>query len=452
MNEFNNMDNFENNDTNDNSVENTHNDIEVQNTEVGTEATVETTVVEAEETTEVSDESYVVEEDKQRFQNKKGLPPIFAGFLGAMIGSATMLGGFLYVDSRGTAGNANNVAVTVNSVSQDDVTTMIQDARKSVVGITVFQTSVDDVLGSLLGESSGQSSSRATGSGSGIIYKVEDDRAFIVTNHHVVDGAQQIEITLDDGTSLSARLVGSDQWMDLAVLEVDGSSIKNVAALGDSDSIIAGQSVIAIGNPLGFLTGSVTQGVISSQERLIPVDVNGDGISDWEAQVIQTDAAINPGNSGGALLNADGEVIGINSSKIAGDAIEGIGFAIPINAAIPILEQLVQNGEVNRAQMGVQLVELSQVPAENRIATLNLPESVESGLVVISVSEGSAAARAGLQMYDVIVEIDRNQMDSMLTLRKYLFEEKEIGDTISITYYRNGEISTTSLTLDGAQN
>ncbi len=437
------MNNIENSNIND-SENNNINEIHSSNVESIQDVEVEKT--------EIPSDSVVIEQNRQTEKHKRGLHPILAGFLGAMLGSSTMLGGFLFVNDRVNTGNTSNVAVTVNSVSQDDVTIMVQEARKSVVGVTAIHTSADDVLGRLLGEVEGQSSSQTIGSGSGVIYKKMDGKAFIVTNQHVIEGAQQLEVTLENGTSLVARLVGYDLWTDLAVLEIDGSAVEHVATLGDSDSIIAGQSVIAIGNPLGFLTGTVTQGVVSSQERLIPVDVNGDGVSDWHAQVIQTDAAINPGNSGGALLNADGEVIGINSSKIAGDAIEGLGFAIPTNAAIPILEQIIENGEVQRAQMGLQLVELSQVPSQNRVTELNLPEDVESGLVVISVNQGSAAHAAGLQMYDVIVEIDGHQMSSMLHLRKLLFEEREVGDTVSITYYRGGQRATTSLTLESSLN
>lgn len=222
--------------------------------------------------------------------------------------------------------------------------------------------------------------------------------------------------------------------------------------MGDSDALIAGQSVIAIGNPLGYLDGTVTQGIVSSAERSIDVDINSDGTADWEMTVIQTDAAINPGNSGGALLNANGEIIGINSSKIADESVEGIGFAIPTNSAIPILEQLEESGEVSRPQMGTSLIDLSQVSSNNRTSVLNLPSDITAGVVVSSVTEGSPAASAGLQMYDVITAIDSQSIESTVGVRKYLYNAKEAGDKIIVTYYRDGKEQTTTLTLATAQN
>ncbi|MGQ0515012.1 S1C family serine protease, partial [Bacillus sp. D-CC] len=137
---------------------------------------------------------------------------------------------------------------------------------------------------------------------------------YIVTNNHVVDGANKLAVKLSDGKKVDAKLVGKDPWLDLAVVEIDGSNVNKVATLGDSSKIRAGEKAIAIGNPLGF-DGSVTEGIISSKEREIPVDIDGDKRPDWQAQVIQTDAAINPGNSGGALFNQNGEIIGINSTS-----------------------------------------------------------------------------------------------------------------------------------------
>src|SRR5690606_14804009 len=177
-----------------------------------------------------------------------------------------------------------------------------------------------------------------------------------------------------------------DIWTDLAVLEMDGANVPDVAEFGDSDVLKQGETVIAIGNPLGLdFSGSVTTGVVSGTDRAVPVDLDGDGQEDWQAEVLQTDAAINPGNSGGAPVNLAGQLIGINSMKIATSSVEGIGFAIPINSAMPVIESLEANGEMVRPAMGVTLLDLAQVPQTYRAETLNLPEDVTKGVVVNSV-------------------------------------------------------------------
>ena len=193
------------------------------------------------------------------------------------------------------------------------------------------------------------------------------DKAYIVTNHHVVEGAEELEITFDDGTKTEGRLVGSDMWTDLAVIEIDAQNVKAVAEFGDSDALKRGETVIAIGNPLGLgFSGSVTVGVVSGKDRSIPIDFNGNGTIDWQADVLQTDAAINPGNSGGALINLAGQLIGINSMKISEATVEGMGLAIPINIASPIIETFEKQQEVKRPTMGVTLLDLRSIPAQQQ--------------------------------------------------------------------------------------
>ena len=292
------------------------------------------------------------------------------------------------------------------------------------------------------------------GSGSGVIYKKESGKAYIVTNHHVISGASQIEISLEDETKLEAELLGSDPLLDLAVLEVDGGEIEKVIEIGDSTKLAPGATAIAIGNPLGFLHGTITAGVISSPDRVMPVDINQDGSIDWQSEVIQTDASINPGNSGGALINIHGELIGINSSKIAQEAVEGIGFAIPIEVAMPILDDLQQHGEVLRPYIGIIPISLADIPSQYYSQTLNLPEGIEEGVVIREIVSTSPAGKAGLKQYDVITKLDDTEVKTAGELRKFLYTEKEIGDEVEVTFYRNGKEETATLTLreDVAQN
>ncbi|MGB6408815.1 MAG: S1C family serine protease, partial [Planococcus donghaensis] len=168
---------------------------------------------------------------------------------------------------------------------------------------------------------------------------------------------------------------------------------------------------------------------------------------DWQAEVLQTDAAINPGNSGGALVNLAGQLVGINSMKIATSQVEGIGFSIPINSAIPVIKSIEENGEMIRPAMGVTLMDLVQVPQASRQDTLKLPEDVVTGVVVNSVIEGSAAAAAGMEQFDVIIEMDGVAIEDIIELRKHLYNKKKIGDELTVKAYRDGELIEFNLKL-----
>jgi serine protease Do len=245
--------------------------------------------------------------------------------------------------------------------------------------------------------------------------------------------------------------LGSDIWTDLAVLEIDGSKVKTVAEFGDSDKLKLGEPVIAIGNPLGpTFSGSVTEGIISGLRRTIPVDIDQDGIIDWQAEVLQTDAAINPGNSGGALINIGGQVIGINSMKIAQNAVEGIGLSIPINSAKPIINDLEKYGSVKRPYMGVDLKSVSEIPAYYQEEALKLPHDVNYGVALRQVEPNSPASQAGLKELDVIVEIDGQRVNDVIDLRKHLYQKKKIGDTMKVKFYRAGTLKETTLKLTGS--
>lgn len=342
-----------------------------------------------------------------------------------------------------TSNSPSNSTLTQTSTEvTSDVVSAVEKVSSAVVGITNIQESAPSFWNQNAG------TKQAVGSGSGVIYKVDGNVAYIVTNHHVIEGAKQLEVMLDDGTKVEAQPVGSDIWTDLAVISIPSEGIQTFAQFGDSDALKQGETVIAIGNPLGLdFYGSVTTGVISGKDRSVPVDLNQDGIEDWSTDVLQTDAAINSGNSGGALVNIVGDLIGINSMKIAESSVEGLGFAIPINSAIPVIEELEKIGEVQRPTMGVSLIDLTEVPAYYQQQTLKLPEEVTSGVVVSQVVPGSAADKAGLQQYDVIVEMDGEKIENAIELRKHLYNEKEIGDTLQMKVYRQGKLVEAQLEL-----
>ena len=257
------------------------------------------------------------------------------------------------------------------------------------------------------------------GSGSGII--ISED-GYIVTNQHVIDGATEISVILNTGDEYVATLVGADSKSDLAVLKIDKTGLP-AATLGDSDQLQVGELAVAIGNPLGQeFAGTVTQGVISALNRTMTVD-------NKVYNLIQTDAAINPGNSGGALVNKYGEVIGINTIKLSSTEVEGIGFAIAMSEAKPIIDDLIENGYVS----GRPLVGISV--SENR-----------NGLTVEAISEGSGAAASGLQVGDLIVKADGQTVTTSEELNS-IRDKKSPNDVLTLTVIRNGELLDIDVTL-----
>lgn len=395
------------------------------------------------------------EERRQRLSNKKNkggskFGYFISGLSGIIVGAlllwlllpslANQLPGASQITSNSEA-NGSTIKQTATEVTSD-VVSAVEKVSSAVVGITNIQKATPNFWNQNNG------ALQEAGSGSGVIYKVEGDRAFIVTNHHVIEGSDQLEVMLDDGTKVEAQPVGSDIWTDLAVISIPSEGIKTVAQFGDSDALKQGETVITIGNPLGLdFYGSVTTGVVSGKDRSVPVDLNQDGVEDWSTDVLQTDAAINEGNSGGALVNITGDLVGINSMKIASTSVEGLGFAIPINSAIPIIEELEKKGEVQRPTMGISLMDLTEVPAYYQQQTLQLPQEVTNGVVISQVVPGSAADKAGLQQYDVIVEMDGKKIENAIELRKHLYNEKEIGDTLQMKVYRQGKVVEAKLQL-----
>lgn len=338
--------------------------------------------------------------------------------------------------------NINETPSTNKNVSVDvttQITDVVEEVSSAVVGVTNIQQQADFWQ---------QQTDNEAGTGSGVVYKKADGYAYVITNHHVVERADLIEVVLSDETTIEADLLGSDLFTDLAVLRIDGSDVDKVIERGSSDLVKVGEPAIAIGNPLGHMfSGSVTQGVISGTQRTIPLDFNQDGRPDWQAEVLQTDAAINPGNSGGALINIDGQLIGINSMKINQTAVEGIGFAIPIDTAWPVIEELEETGEVIRPYMGVEIYSLDEVPKAEWSRTLQLPDDIQGGVYVWRVEPRSPAERAGLDRLDVITELDGEEITGMLELRKVLYQEKEIGDKLDVVYYRDGDRHETTVEL-----
>ena len=342
-----------------------------------------------------------------------------------------------------TTTTANSAKLTTSSNSSSgtaNVTEVAKNAMPSIVSIT--NMSVQEVQ-NFFGGTQKQKSESA---GSGIIVGQNDSELLIVTNNHVVEGSSTLTVTFIDEESVEADIKGTDSDKDLAVVAVPLSKIKDstmnkiaVATLGDSDKTQVGDQVIAIGNALGY-GQSVTTGIVSAKERTM---------DSYDGKLLQTDAAINPGNSGGALLNENGEVIGINSVKYSSTEVEGIGYAIPMSVAKPIIESLIQNGKYtneNQAYLGIKGGDVS-----SEMVAYGFPQ----GVYVSSVSAGSGAANAGLQEGDIITAVDSTKISSMTELQSALKSYKA-GDKVTLTVARQSgrqyEESKVEVTLSSAKD
>lgn len=355
--------------------------------------------------------------------------------------------------SGGTKVNKNKANLSNQATKAYDST---KDAVVSVINKQEVQSSNQGIMGMFGGQTSGDSSSsdgsqnsgklQTASEGSGVIYKKSGNSAYIVTNNHVVKGSNALQVILSNGRKVDASLVGSDSATDLAVLKINSANVKTVAEFGNSNSIAAGQDVLAIGSPMGSeYANTVTKGIISAKSRTLKSGTDGTLTS-----VIQTDAAINSGNSGGPLINVAGQVIGINSMKLAGSSdgssVEGMGFAIPSNEVVKIINQLIKNGKISRPSLGISMIDLSRVTTDQQQSVLKLPSSITKGVVIMDVQSGSNAQTAGLEQYDVITKLGDTKITNTSSLKSALYKYK-VGDTTKVTYYRDGQSHTATLKL-----
>ena len=371
---------------------------------------------------------------------------ILIGFLSGALGSFVTLQ--LYQKQVSQATNNTTNTVTQTSYKNENATTQaVNKVKDAVVSVITYSANRQNSVFGNDETDTDTDSQQVASEGSGVIYKKNDKDAYLVTNTHVINGASKVDIRLADGTKVPGEIVGSDTFSDIAVVKISSEKVTTVAEFGDSSKLNVGETAIAIGSPLGSeYANTVTQGIISSLNRNVSLkSQDGQAIS---TKAIQTDTAINPGNSGGPLVNIQGQVIGITSSKIAsngGTSVEGLGFAIPSNDAQNIIKQLESDGKVTRPALGIQMVNLANIGASD-LRKLNIPSSVTSGVVVKSV-QSNMPASGHLEKYDVITKVDDKEISSSTDLQSALYNHS-IGDTIKITYYRNGKEETTTVKLD----
>ena len=364
------------------------------------------------------------------------------GFLGGILGTFLTL-----QTSHSSTSNTESKQVhstTVKTAYKNTTSTSeaVDKVKNAVVSVITYSDSSNQGLF----EKEENSDSQISSEGSGVIYKKEGKYAYLVTNTHVINGAKKVDILLADGNKVPGEVVGSDVYSDIAVVRISADKAKAVAEFGDSNQLTVAETAIAIGSPLGTdYANSVTQGIISSQGRNVKLKAdNGQNIS---TRALQTDAAINPGNSGGPLINIQGQVIGITSSKISNNgqtSVEGMGFAIPANDVVNIIKQLEEKGKVVRPALGIQMMDLSNLSTSD-LSQLKLPEKISGGVLVRSTLENMPASDK-LQRYDVITKIDDTDIESTADLQSALYSH-QINDTIKVTFYRDGKQQTTSIKL-----
>ncbi|MBO3063965.1 MULTISPECIES: S1C family serine protease [Staphylococcus] len=365
---------------------------------------------------------------------------LVAGIIGALIvlGVGKLMETTVLNDNGSSVNEASNTGNGGNTLDgksdkYDSVNQMINDVSPSIVGVINMQKAqnLDDLL-------KGKSSkAQEAGVGSGVIYQKNNGSAYIVTNNHVIDGASEIKVQLHNSKQVDAKLIGKDALTDMAVLKINETKGTKAINFANSSKVKTGDSVFAMGNPLGLeFANSVTSGIISASERTIDTQTSA-GAN--KVNVLQTDAAINPGNSGGALVDINGNLVGINSMKIANEQVEGIGFAIPSNEVKVTIKELVENGKIDRPSIGIGLLNVSEIPDQYKD---QLNTSRKDGAYVAKVDGDS-----GLKEGDIITAIDDKKVKEDTDIRSYLYENKKPGDSVKLTVERKGKQQTIDVKL-----
>ncbi|PXZ20084.1 S1C family serine protease [Lactobacillus helveticus] len=400
---------------------------------------------------------------RKKSGNKIIATAAIVGVVGGLVGGGVSY----YAMDQMNNGQGNGAAQTSISSSSSKVseksaknggtmTAAYNDVKGAVVSVINLKrqsasSGTDSLYNSLFGDDSDSSSSKngkleTYSEGSGVVYMKSNGKGYIVTNNHVISGSDAVQVLLANGKTVNAKVVGKDSTTDLAVLSIDAKYVTQTAQFGDSKHLEAGQTVIAVGSPLGSeYASTVTQGIISAPARTISTS------SGNQQTVIQTDAAINPGNSGGALVNSAGQVIGINSMKLAqssdGTSVEGMGFAIPSNEVVTIVNELVKKGKITRPQLGVRVIALQGIPEGYR-SRLKIKSNLKNGIYIAFVSRNGSAANAGIKSGDVITKVDGKKVDDVASLHSILYSHK-VGDTVNVTVNRNGKNVDMKVKLEG---
>lgn len=395
-------------------------------------------------------------EEKQARLKSSFLKTALVAVVAGVLGGGLTIGAYNLYQNQAVSSSDDSQATTKVSNVKVNVSTQATKAfnkiKRAVVTVEAYQKS-DNSIDSIFGFSSGSSEETTSESeGSGVIYKKNGNTAYVVTNNHVISGADSFYVMLYSGKRVKATVVGKDSVSDLAVLKIDAKNVEQTATFGNSDNIQVGETALAIGSPMGSeYATSLTQGIISAKKRTLDI-TNSSGVTTGSTTVIQTDAAINSGNSGGPLVNLDGQVIGINSMKLSSNSsssenasVEGMGFAIPSNEVVKIINQLVTKGKVSRPALGISGINLDYVSDSAKSDTLKLPDGVDSGVVVMK-SDSDSPLKDVLSKYDVIVSLGGKKVTGISSLKTALYAHK-VGDSVTIKYYHDGQLKSQKVTL-----
>lgn len=395
-------------------------------------------------------------EEKQARLKSSFLKTALVAVVAGVLGGGLTIGAYNLYQNQAVSSSDDSQATTKVSNVKVNVSTQATKSfnkiKRAVVTVEAYQKS-DNSIDSIFGFSSGSSEETTSESeGSGVIYKKNGNTAYVVTNNHVISGADSFYVMLYSGKRVKATVVGKDSVSDLAVLKIDAKNVEQTATFGNSDNIQVGETALAIGSPMGSeYATSLTQGIISAKKRTLDI-TNSSGVTTGSTTVIQTDAAINSGNSGGPLVNLDGQVIGINSMKLSSNSsssenasVEGMGFAIPSNEVVKIINQLVTKGKVSRPALGISGIDLDYVSDSAKSDTLKLPDGVDSGVVVMK-SDSDSPLKDVLSKYDVIVSLGGKKVTGISSLKAALYAHK-VGDSVTIKYYHDGQLKSQKVTL-----
>ena len=357
--------------------------------------------------------------EKEEKNNKKILTAILLTIFCIAIGATGMY--FIMKAIPGTTVvNKSEKEVTVN---ENGIADAVEKVYDSTVIVQVYKNN------------------KNYGSGSGFIFKKDNKKYYIMTNNHVIEDSTSAKVILTNDKSFDTTLVGSDKYLDIAVLAFESDDDFSVAEIGSSKGSRLGDTVFTVGAPIdsNIFSWTVTRGILSGKDRQVSVSTSNDSyIADYVRTALTTDAVINSGNSGGPLCNSNGEVIGITNMKLVSTGIEGMSFAIPIEDAYEYSNKLINGEDVSRPVFGVSLAELSQSQLLYYRYNIKIPSDVDEGVVVIDVVEDSAADKAGLQEGDVIIAINGEKVDSLAEFKYELYKNKN-GDKIKIKYNRDGK-------------
>ena len=332
---------------------------------------------------------------------------------------------------------------TVNTESDGKIVT--NTSKNTVYEKSSLAAAIENVYDSVVmveAYSNGEEQS----TGTGFIYKKDDNYGYVITNQHVVSGSDKVVLVLSNDEEIDATILGGDEYLDLAVMKIDKDKVPQVASIGSSEDMKIGDTIFTVGSPMGYeYRGTVTSGILSGKDRLVSVSVSGSTSSDWVMKVLQIDAAINPGNSGGPLVNASGKVIGINSMKLVQDEIEGMGFAIPIEIAMAHIDELEKGNKIEWPLLGISMANVDDTNLLYR-NNIIVDKNIDEGVVVVEISEGSGASKSDLKPGDVIIKLNGEKVKDSAYLRYELYKNKP-GDTIEVTYIRDGKEYTTKIEL-----